>query len=68
MINTNKIKDDEQRKALKGWSTNNYIGSIIAGTGFGKSRCGVVAIAKTLELLGNSRGLVLVPTTQLCQY
>ena len=64
-INTNKVKDDEQRKALKHWVNNNYCGSIIAGTGFGKSRCGVVAAVRSLESCDDGRGLVLVPTTQL---
>ena len=40
----NKIRDKEQRKALNAWAKNNFVGSIIAGTGFGKSRCGVIAV------------------------
>ena len=58
-------KDKEQRRALNQWFSNNYKGSIIAGTGFGKSRCGVMAIDHTLNTLGGNRALVLVPTTQL---
>ena len=58
-------KDKEQRKALNNWSLNNYTGSIIAGTGFGKSRCGVMAINHILNNHGGSNALVLVPTTQL---
>ena len=57
------IKDREQRKALNLWAKYGYKGSIIAGTGFGKSRCGVLAIGKLLK--ENERALVLVPTTQL---
>ena len=58
-------KDEEQRKALNAWAQkSNCIGSIIAGTGFGKSRCGVLAINKMLTD-NNSCGLVLVPTQQL---
>jgi len=64
-INTNKVKDNEQRKALKSWVNSNYCGSIIAGTGFGKSRCGVVALVRSIEDIDGARGLVLVPTTQL---
>lgn len=57
------IKDKEQRKALNLWAKYGYNGSIIAGTGFGKSRCGILAIGKLLE--ENQRALVLVPTNQL---
>ena len=59
------IKDKEQRIALNNWHNNDYCGSIIAGTGFGKSRCGVMAINHVLNTLGGTRALVLVPTTQL---
>jgi len=57
------IKDKEQRKALNLWAKYGYNGSIIAGTGFGKSRCGILAIGRLLE--ENQRALVLVPTNQL---
>ena len=60
-----KTKDEEQRKALNAWAKRGFIGSIIAGTGFGKSRCGVLAVAKTLDSVEDARALVLVPTTQL---
>ena len=59
------IKDHEQKKALNSWAHNNYRGSIIAGTGFGKSRCGVMAINHVLNVIGGSSALVLVPTIQL---
>ena len=60
---TIKTKDEQQRKALNAWWNQNGIGSIIAGTGFGKSRCGVLAVR---HILGSGdRALVLVPTTQL---
>ena len=59
----NKIRDTEQKKALNSWAANGYIGSIIAGTGFGKSRCGVLAIAHALKQ-GDS-ALIIVPTVQL---
>ena len=67
-INILKTKDDEQRKALNAWAQNsNFNGSLIAGTGFGKSRCGVLAVNKmfTNNNADNKRGLVLVPTQQL---
>ncbi len=60
-----KTKDEEQRKALNKWASNGYVGSIIAGTGFGKSRCGVLAVGNTLDNNPDSVGVVLVPTTQL---
>tara|TARA_R110002012_G_scaffold24556_10_gene81992 strand:+ start:3814 stop:4998 length:1185 start_codon:yes stop_codon:yes gene_type:complete len=60
-----KIKDEEQRKALNAWALAGYRGSIIAGTGFGKSRVGVIAVGKLLELNSTKRGIVLVPTNQL---
>ena len=60
---TNEVKDKEQRKALNLWAKYGYVGSIIAGTGFGKSRCGVLAIGKLLQ--PNERAILLVPTTQL---
>ena len=49
---------------------NSFHGSIIAGTGFGKSRCGVIAVGETIKRLKDSEknvegrpitGLVLVP-------
>lgn len=66
-MNSYKVKDDEQKKALNAWAKNGWKGSIIAGTGFGKSRCGVLAIQKTKELFNtdNFKALLLVPTTQL---
>ena len=46
--NINKLRDNEQRKALNKWVKQGYIGSIIAGTGFGKSKCGIMAIEYVL--------------------
>ena len=69
MSQVNKIKDSEQRYALNLWAKSGFVGSIIAGTGFGKSRCGVLAAGKTLRdhhsEEGEGRGIVLVPTVQL---
>ena len=66
-----KVKTIEQSKALNAWAKGGYCGSIIAGTGFGKSRCGVLAVChiidkeyETWETLP-SKALVLVPTVQL---
>ena len=43
------IKDKEQKKALNLWYKSGCKGSIIAGTGFGKSRCAVLAFGKLLK-------------------
>ena len=59
----NQVRDVEQKKALNNWAGAGYIGSIIAGTGFGKSRCGVLAVEYALKHGGNA--LILVPTVQL---
>ena len=58
------LKNTEQRKALKAWQSNNFIGSVFAGTGFGKSRVGVLGAGEILRKWGG-KALVLVPTTQL---
>jgi len=63
MNTSNTNKTIEQKKALNNWAANGYIGSIIAGTGFGKSRCGVLAIEHALK--SGDKALVLVPTIQL---
>jgi len=63
ILDMDKVKDKEQRIALNNWASNNFIGSIIAGTGFGKSRCGVLAIEHALKY--GEKALVLVPTIQL---
>ncbi len=63
MTQTIKIKDEQQRKALNQWHGGSCCGSIIAGTGFGKSRCGV--LATNFAIKDGGRALVLVPTTQL---
>ena len=59
----NKIRDKEQRKALNAWASQNFVGSVIAGTGFGKSRVGVLAVEHALKNGGDA--LILVPTVQL---
>ena len=63
MSKINAVRDKEQKAALNAWARQNFIGSIIAGTGFGKSRCGVLAIKHALKDGGNA--LLLVPTVQL---
>jgi superfamily II DNA or RNA helicase len=59
------IKDREQKKALNLWAKSGFKGSVVAGTGFGKSRVGVIAVGETLRRNQAARGIVLVPTIQL---
>ena len=63
MSNIHEVKDQKQRDALNRWASSGARGSIIAGTGFGKSRCGVLATKWALRKGG--KALILVPTTQL---
>ena len=66
--NINTIRDTEQRKALNSWAKQGFVGSVIAGTGFGKSRVGVLAVDYILNQKSKSdekSALVLVPTVQL---
>ena len=65
MNDVNKIKDREQKKALNAWAKAGFCGSVIAGTGFGKSRVGVMAIEHILKLENSNKAMVLVPTIQL---
>jgi len=68
MKSVNKIKDREQRKALNAWAKAGLCGSVIAGTGFGKSRIAVLAIDHILKQNSRSNkksALILVPTVQL---
>tara|TARA_Y100001937_G_scaffold102115_1_gene140293 strand:- start:4389 stop:5549 length:1161 start_codon:yes stop_codon:yes gene_type:complete len=64
-MNINKTRDEEQKKALNSWAQAGYTGSIIAGTGFGKSRCGVLAVSHVYNIDSDSKILILVPTVQL---
>ena len=69
LFDMDQIKDIEQRRALNAWVKADYIGSIIAGTGFGKSRCGILAIKHALSHKDtcpeSGKALILVPTIQL---
>lgn len=62
-----KTRDIAQRHALNSWARQGFKGSIIAATGFGKSRVAVLAIGHSLDELEDdtARCAVLVPTTQL---
>ena len=58
MTEVNKIKDKEQKKALNSWAKAGFTGSIIAGTGFGKSRCGILAVNHILKHKENAKAIV----------
>ena len=64
-MKVNEIKNREQKKALNNWASNNFIGSIIAGTGFGKSRCAVLACHYALSNNARAKAIILVPTIQI---
>jgi len=59
------VKNQEQKKSLNAWANNKFKGTVIAATGFGKTRVGVIAIGKILTANKKAKALVLVPTTQL---
>ena len=63
MKEINAIRDKQQRLALNSWAQSNFTGSVIAGTGFGKSRVGVLAIEHGLK--DGGKALLLVPTVPL---
>ena len=78
ILDMDKRKDKEQKIALNKWAASSFIGSIIAGTGFGKSRCGILAVEYALKQCQKARtngyrkrhkysgrALLLVPTIQL---
>jgi superfamily II DNA or RNA helicase len=67
IMKKNKLKDQKQKESVNIWAKKGFKGSIIAGTGFGKSRCGVLAIGESLRKNANKNwnALVLVPTIQL---
>ena len=58
-------KTKEQKKALNSWAANSFRGSIIAGTGFGKSRCAILACDYIVQRINNPKIILLVPTIQL---
>ena len=61
----NKIRDEKQKKALNSWAKSGFCGSIIAGTGFGKSRCAILASDYIIQRINNPKVILLVPTIQL---
>ena len=65
MMTSNENKTKEQKKALNSWAANSFRGSIIAGTGFGKSRCAILACDYIVQRVDNPKIILLVPTIQL---
>ena len=64
-MSINKIRDEKQKEALNNWASSKFCGSIIAGTGFGKSRCAILAANYVLGDISHAKILLLVPTVQL---
>jgi superfamily II DNA or RNA helicase len=64
-MKSNEAKTTEQKRALNSWARNKFRGTIIAGTGFGKSKCGILATDHVLNNNPSAKILILVPTTQL---
>tara|TARA_R110002074_G_scaffold5185_4_gene25386 strand:- start:1533 stop:2723 length:1191 start_codon:yes stop_codon:yes gene_type:complete len=65
MTEINKVRNIYQKQAVNTWAKAGFKGSIFAGTGFGKSRVGVLAIGETLKRDTKANALILVPTVQL---
>lgn len=61
----NKEKDLMQKNALKAWKENKYRGTVIAGTGAGKTRLGVLAIKELVDNNLIQNALIVVPTSNL---
>ena len=63
-------RNDYQKKALNDWANQGFKGSIIAATGFGKSRVATLAIAYSYNELEDqeARCLVLVPPQHLREH
>lgn len=58
-------RTERQQECVKRWIKNKGKGTIEAGTGFGKTRCGLIAIKALLKKYPQLRILVVVPTDAL---
>lgn len=58
-------KLDRQKACLKKWKDNNYIGTIEAATGFGKSYMGILAIQELRQRKQDPTIAIVVPTDYL---
>ena len=61
-METKTLRDEKQKEAINNWARAGFIGTVIAGTGFGKSRVGVVAVGEMLRRNRLYNALILVPT------
>ena len=58
-------RDLRQEQCVRAWLKSNGKGCIVASTGFGKSRVGLLIIQKILNKYPTQRILIVVPTTLL---
>lgn len=58
-------RDLRQEQCVRAWLKSKGRGTIVASTGFGKSRVGLIIIKKILEKYFTQRILIVVPTTLL---
>lgn len=58
-------RDLRQEQCVKAWFKSKGRGTIVASTGFGKSRVGLIIIQKILNKYPTQRILIVVPTTLL---
>ena len=61
----NMTRTERQQVAVKRWLASKGKGTIVAGTGFGKTRCALMAIKALLKKYPLFRILVVVPTDAL---
>ena len=58
-------RTERQQESVKRWLAHKGKGTIVAATGFGKSRCGLMIIKALLKKYPQFRILVVVPTEAL---
>lgn len=59
------IREKFQQKALRQWEANGRVGTVIAATGFGKSKVALDALCLPIRENPEHKSLLLVPTTDL---
>lgn len=60
-------RTERQKLGIKKWLQNKAVGSLIFGTGVGKTYTAIMGIQLLLQKFPNLRVLVVVPTTGLCE-
>ena len=58
-------RDERQEECRRKWIKNRCVGTIVASTGFGKSRIGLNCIKTVLKHFPQYRVLIIVPTETL---